>query len=303
MISTVLRNGTRRLGERSVRSSSRLGLGLVGLLGLALAVSRPALGDDTAAPAAPAPAPAASTSVPAPDPAALKVAQALYDAMGGQAGFDRARALRFTFAVSVKDTVRTSRTHWWDRQTNDYRLQLTSRDGKKGLLIFDLDTKAGAAWVDGKRLAGGELQKMLERGYALFINDTYWLLMPAKLQDPGVHVTMDGQADVNNSPCDRLKVTFDHVGLTPGDTYWAYVDRRSHLMTRWGMVLQGDRAKGDTTEVQYDWLDWKPAGPLTLATRKPQVGDADKVAILFPELSVTDAFPAAVFSDSTFIQP
>lgn len=276
------------------RAGRRLSWGrLAALLVLALALPRAAAADDKASMAAP----------PAMEPAARPVAQALYDAMGGKAGFEQARALHFTFAVSVKDTVRTARSHWWDRRTNDYRIQLKSRDGKQGLLVFNLDTRQGKAWVDGKPLAGEELKKMLDRGYALFINDTYWLLMPAKLADPGVHVALDGAADVNGSPCDRLKVTFDHVGLTPGDTYWAYVDRQSHLMTRWGMVLQAERAKNDTTEVQYDWLDWKKVGPLTLATRKPQLGDADKVAILFPDLSVTDAFPAAVFSDSTLIQP
>ena len=51
---------------------------------------------------------------------------------------------------------------------------------------MNVNTKEGSAWLKGKALEGEEQKKPLERAYGAWVNDTYWLLMPYKLRDPGV---------------------------------------------------------------------------------------------------------------------
>jgi hypothetical protein len=256
----------------------------VSLIAVALAIPPgPASADD-------------APSKPAADPEARAVVQKLMDAMGGSEAFQNTGALRFTFAYTSKDTLRTARTHWWDRRTGQYRIQGV-RKGEPFVFLFNTGTKDGRVFLNGKEQLGAEGAPLLERAYALFINDTYWFLMPAKLFDPGVHLQMDGEAVVNGSPADRVKVTFDNVGLTPGDTYWAYIDRTSHLMTRWGMILQDERDKPDARETLYDWTEWTRHGAVTLASGRVKVDDPDKTLIEIRDIQVADSFPAEIFSN------
>ncbi|NCQ34497.1 hypothetical protein GW813_05335, partial [bacterium] len=36
-----------------------------------------------------------------------------------------------------------------------------------------------------------------------------------------------------------LHMTFAHVGLTPGDQYWLFINPTSHRIDRWEMKLEG----------------------------------------------------------------
>ncbi len=237
------------------------------------------------------------------DRLALDAVNAMLNAHGGPQALDAVKALRFTFEVSVNDTVRSSRTHWWDRRTNRYRIEGKNREGQATVTLFNVDTKSGDAWVDGAKAGDEDAAKLLESAYARFINDTYWFLMPFKLFDPGVRLQMDGEADVAGRACDRIRVTFDGVGLTPGDTYWAYIDRASHEMVRWGFILQGARAENpEPEESLYDWTDWKDYGPIRLAGTRTRVGSGGTV-IRFPNIEVVDAFDARTFADPAPLAP
>lgn len=235
-------------------------------------------------------------AAPAPDDSVDQAVNRLENALGGISAFDAMTTLRLTFAVSVRDTVRTSRTHWWNRVTGDYRVQGRGRDGKEYIVLFNVNTRQGKVAVDGRTLAGDELTTWLDRGYGLFINDTYWLLMPFKLRDPGVHRTAAGRVDIDGRACDRLQVTFDRVGLTPGDTYWVYIDRQTGAMPRWGFLLEGDRDKPGATETLWDWTGWKASGGLKLATRRIRRNDPDRTEIRFSDLDVNGTLPADAFS-------
>lgn len=239
----------------------------------------------------------------APPSEAVVIARDLYQAMGGQAGFDQVRLLQFQFAVSRGDTLRPGRSHWWDRFDGRYRVQARTRDGQDVLVLFNVQTRQGRAWVDGVEQTGEALKPWLERGYGWFINDTYWLLMPAKLLDPGVLLAVDGEARVGEAVCDRVRLNFDGVGLTPGDSYWAYVDRDSHLMLRWGFVLEGDKDKPGVTESHYDWVDWRQVGPIRLSTRKVRVDDPNRTAIVFSNLHAGAAGADSIFTTPNPIHP
>jgi hypothetical protein len=149
-----------------------------------------------------------------------------------------------------------------------------------------------------------EVKKLLERAYGRFINDTYWLLMPMKMEDPGVNLAYDGEKEIDGADYDVVKLTFNGVGLTPGDTYWVYVNRKTHLVERWEYILEGDVAEarkraatgGEEAAPKrtlWLWRDWQQFGPIRLSTLKTQPGG--DVSIMFKDVAVLGEAPAGAF--------
>lgn len=206
------------------------------------------------------------------EPAAVAVAQRTLTAMGGPQAFAGLRTLTFDFVVE-RDGKEVARYHHvWDRWDGRYRVEGTNREGKQVLTLFNVQKPGtGRSWLDGRELDGEELKKALEKGYGRFINDSYWLLMPSKMLDPGVNLASEGEIEKDGKSFDVVRLTFgDSVGLTPKDTYWAYVSKESGLMERWEMVLTGQEAKDRSA---YTWTDWQDIGAgIRLALTKTAVG-------------------------------
>jgi hypothetical protein len=226
------------------------------------------------------------------DPAAVAVAQHTLEAMGGAKSFEALRTLRFDFVVEREGKEMARIRHVWDRWDGRYRVEGRNKEGKPTLTLFNVQKRGeGRAWVDGKELAGEELKAALERGYGRFINDTYWLLMPAKMLDPGVSLASEGTTTVDGKTYDVVKLTFDGVGMTPQDTYWAYVSKDTGLMERWDMVLTGQDAKDRST---FMWEDWRPIGAVRLSMAKRAV--ADGTVIRFDNVSGSTDADASSFA-------
>jgi len=201
------------------------------------------------------------------DPAAVAVASRTLEAMGGAPAFAKLRTLKFDFVVE-RDGKEVARVHHvWDRWDGRYRLEAVNREGKAVLTLFNVQKPGeGRSWLDGKELSGDDLKKALDRAYGRFINDTYWLLMPAKMLDPGVNLASEAAVEKDGKTYDVVRLTFgEGVGLTPHDTYWAYVSKDSGLMERWDFVLTGQEAKDRST---YLWTDWQTVGGVRLAMKK-----------------------------------
>lgn len=217
------------------------------------------------------------------DPEAAKVANRLMDAMGGQEAWDAVRYLRFEFFGF--------RLHHWDRATGHHRMEGKTRDGDEYVVVHNLNTREGHVWLNGEKLSGDDHKKWLEQAYGGWINDTYWLLMPYKLRDPGVTLTHDGTEELDGATYDKLKLTFDNVGLTPGDTYWAYVNRETGLMDRWAYSLQSHEEGKAATH--WKWLDWQEYGGVKLASKRvnPENGREAELG----NIAVLDHLDEAVF--------
>lgn len=222
----------------------------------------PAEEPDEQAAAPPAGGPASA------DPAALTLADSVVQSVGGWEAWNEARYLEFTFVVSTQGNERRRTSHRWDRTTGAYRVEGLNRDGKKFLAVWNLHSKDGRAWLDGMELAGEEAHEQLERAAAVGVNDSYWLLMPLKLHDPGVHLEDEGvRADSLGKSWRVLALHFDQgVGLTPGDRYWVYVDPASGTVGRWDYVLES--FEPGTPASVFSWEDWRQVGPLRLSMRK-----------------------------------
>lgn len=224
------------------------------------------------------------------DATAVAKAERLLDALGGKAAFEATHFLRFDFFGF--------RTHHWDRWTGRYRLEGKNRAGESYVVLFDTDTKDGRAWKDGAELSGEDAAQMLEMAYGAFINDTYWLLMPYKLLDPGVTLRDAGKETHGGTAYDVVELRFDSVGLTPGDTYWAYLDPATGLMDRWAYHLEDWPAEQPNTV--WEWRDWQRYGGILLSSVRRNVESGDERPL--GNIAVFDQLPDSVFTSPTPVE-
>ena len=224
------------------------------------------------------------------DAKADAIGKELIAALGGQSAWEKARQLEFTFVVDREGKTVARFAHVWDRYTGDYRVTGTDKTGAPFAVYFNVNTKQGTAFVNGKPAEPEEQQKLIQNGYGRFINDTYWLLAPWKVFDPGVHLAYDGEKPCPDSgTCDVLKLSFEDVGLTPKDIYWIWVTRDGRRMVQWQYVLNG-AAEEPTTAL---WKNWQNFSGLSLSLDKPMVGKP--VVIRFEGVAVSPARNDALF--------
>jgi hypothetical protein len=239
-----------------------------------------------AAPAVLTPAPAEGAS----DPKAAAVADRVMEALGGAEAWNATRYLRFDFAVDREGKTLVRRAHTWDKWNGRYRLEATTKEGEPYVVLLNINTKDGDAFLKGKKLEGEEEKKFLEQGYGVWVNDTYWLLMPYKMKDPGVSLAMAGEEKKDGEAWDKVRLSFDNVGLTPKDRYWAYVNRKTGLVDRWDYVLKGE----DKPPTSFMWKNWQKHGKVMLADDR--VNTKDGTRIYFPVLETPGTVAETVFT-------
>jgi len=227
------------------------------------------------------------------DEKADAVARDLVASLGGPAAWEKARQFRFDFVVEREGKRAAEFHHVWDRYTGDYRLLGTDKSGAPFAVYFNVNTRQGTAFVNGRPVEGDEKAKLLETAYGRFINDSYWLLAPWKVFDPGVRREYVGEKPgPDGFLCDVIKISFEGVGLTPKDVYWLWITRDGRHMMQWQYVL-GGAAEEPTTAL---WKDWRTFGGIGLSLDKPMMGRP--LRILFENVAVS-----ASRDDSQFAVP
>lgn len=237
-------------------------------------------------------------SEPAEDPVktmetrADSVALMAYSATGGDAWND-VRYLRFDFAVESAGERGPSRRHLWDRTTGDYRIEWPAAGDTTVVVLFNVSTREGSAFLEGSAADPERAAQILASAYSRHINDTYWLMAPQKVFDPGVKRTY--AADSSSAGVEVLRLEFDNVGLTPGDRYWMKIDPATGDLAGWTYILEGSPDRTST----FRWTEYrtfeKPEGSLRLSERKEAVGRA--LAILTDRVSLPSTVPPDVFSN------
>jgi len=233
-----------------------------------------------------APLGAPSLAQDAKDPKAEAIAARVQEALGGKKAWDETRYLKWTFAGR--------RSHTWDKWTGRHRLEGKNKDGAPYVILDNLNTKTGEAWVNGKKVEGDEAKKMVENAYGAWVNDSYWLLAPYKIQDPGVNLSSAGEETIDGKTYDKLALSFGKVGLTPGDRYWMYVNRDTGLVDRWAYRLQDQPA--DAAPTPWSWEGWQTYGKIRLAPTRIQVGATPERKLELGDLQVPDTLPDTVFT-------
>jgi hypothetical protein len=230
-------------------------------------------------------------SAPTPEEQAAAIAQEVEEANGIEA-WQNTRGVRFVFAGF--------RLHHWDKFTGDHRIDGRNRDGETFVVIQNLNTREGVALRNGQPAEGEELAELLETGYSAWINDTYWLLFQFKLRDPGVNLTYDGEEMVGDQVYDKLHLTFENVGLTPGDAYWAYVHRDTRRIDRWAFHLES--FEEDQEPSVWDWTDYADYNGVQLSSTRTLLGSDPERQLTLTNIELMEAMPEGIFTSTEALE-
>jgi hypothetical protein len=199
---------------------------------------------------------------------------------------------------AVAFSFRGKNHHLWDRRRGYLRVAFGDR-----MVWLDLASRRGLAEKGGEPLGGAALQEALDKAWALFCNDTFWLNPVAKLFDDGVQRYKVAPPE-DHAGSESLLITYTTGGTTPGDSY-LWIVGPDGLPTHWRMWTSILPVKG--LEASWEgWIDLPTGakvatrhaiGPLTL-----ELGDLRAAADLsglepggdpFEALAALLATPAA----------
>lgn len=187
------------------------------------------------------------------DPRAVSLADSVLLAMGGGGNWASTRILKWDFFGRRKLL--------WNKAEEKVRI-LVPKDSLE--ILLDLQQKDGIVSRRGTLLTDRDsLDKYLELGRRIWINDSYWLVMPFKLKDPGVRLAFLGRDTLPGGlEASVLELTFENVGVTPENKYHIWVGDADHLVRKWAYF----REKEDTEpRLVTPWDDYRPYGDILLS--------------------------------------
>lgn len=150
-----------------------------------------------------------------------------------QAAWDSTRYVGWTF-TGVHDYL-------WDREDD-----LVDVRWKNHRVILHTPTQEGMAWTDGEPV--DDADKLIEKAWFFFTNDSFWLLAFNKVFDPGTERAIVEQPDGSKA----LLVTYSSGGVTPGDSYLWILDEEGKPRA-WRMWVKVLPIGGLT----FTWENWQ----------------------------------------------
>jgi len=201
-------------------------------------------------------------------------------------GFDQsnsdAKAIAMADEVIAWDETRYfawnffgARNLLWDKKTGDVRIEIPKDD--MTILVNVMKNTGRVQKGNEEYTHRDSLDKFLERGKNIWINDSYWLVMPFKLKDSGVTLkyVKEGKTQADEA-ADILSLTFKGVGKTPDNKYWVYVDKANKLITQWDFYTKASDAEA---RFSTPWGEYKKHGNLLLSGDRGQ-RDLTNIAVL-----------------------
>ena len=154
---------------------------------------------------------------------AIVIANKVVSAMGGLENYNNIQFVKWNFGKRIL---------YWNKWTGDVRVE---NPEKNLIILVNINTLNGKAFKNKTLVTDKkEIKKLLNRAKRWWINDSYWLVMPWKLQDPGVTLTYIKEDTLNDGKkANVLQLTFNSVGVTPNNKYWVFVDQNDHLIKQW----------------------------------------------------------------------
>ncbi|MEN7548564.1 hypothetical protein AAG747_11625 [Rapidithrix thailandica] len=210
------------------------------------------------------------------DQKAIEVADDVMKAMGGRQNWDNTRFISWNF-FGVRSLV-------WDKWEGRVRIDIPEQETS---IAMNIHTMKGKAWVNEKEVSDPEaLSNLLQRGKEIWINDSYWLVMPFKLKDSGVTLKYQGEeADQQGKRCDVLQLTFESVGVTPENKYQVFVEKDSELVSQWAFFA---KATDEEPAFVTPWVGYEKKGNILLS--------GDRGDRKLSEIEVHESLPDKVFT-------
>lgn len=207
--------------------------------------------------------------------AAIEIADQVMEAMGGRQAWDQTRFIAWNFFGNRKLI--------WDRYTGNTRIDFPD----SSVYLVNVNHMTGKVKRHGEQVTHPDsLSKYLEQGKNLWINDSYWLVMPFKLKDSGVTLKYLGdEPTLEGKTSHVLELTFKGVGVTPQNKYLVYVDTGSNLVNQWAYYREAGQ---DSANFVLPWGNYQIHGKILLSDDR---GNRD-----LSEVQVFDALPEEVFT-------
>ncbi len=232
-------------------------------------------GQDEAAVAASYPA-APGFNKAASDSMAIALAGKVMQAMGGWESWKNTHYLVWTFL---------GRRHLiWNKFSGDVRINSLNQPLK---IILNIHSMKGKVMKNGERVTNPDsLQKYLEMGKRIWINDSYWLVMPFKMKDSGVTLSYLGEDSTKAGQAAHIvALTFEDVGVTPQNKFHVWIDKDTHLVSQWAYFR---KAWQEEPNFIMPWNDYQKYGEIMLS------GDRGKLSLT--DIMVLDSVPEHTFS-------
>ncbi|MEQ8243478.1 hypothetical protein [Fulvivirga sp.] len=212
------------------------------------------------------------------DVKALAWADAVMTAQGGRQQWDNTRFIQWNF-FGRRDLI-------WDKQTG--RVRIDAPNDSTTFLVNVLD-ETGKVLLRGKEIKDPDsLKNLVSTAKSIWINDSYWLVMPFKLKDSGVTLKyLREDTTAIGEMAHVLQLSFQEVGDTPENKYEVFITEKDSLVKQWAYFAQ---ATQDSASAIWPWDNYKEYNGLMLsADRSDNKGPHD--------VKIFDQVPDAAFED------
>ena len=187
------------------------------------------------------------------DKEAVRWADAVMRAQGGRQNWEDTRYIGWTFFGR--------RNLLWDKETGRVRIEVPE---KNTVYLINVQQDTGRVMMEGRELTDpAQLKEAIDKGKQIWVNDSYWLVMPFKLKDSGVTLTYAGSDTMpGGKDAEVLEMRFKEVGYTPENKYRVYVDPADSLVKAWAFY---QKVEMDTPNFITPWQNYQQYGNLKLS--------------------------------------
>lgn len=176
----------------------------------------------------------------------------------------------------------------WDKPNNRVRVDLLTQPIS---IIASLTDDYCIVFQDGVQVRNTDtLSRYLRLARQYWMNDSYWLVMPFKLFDPGVLIQYAGRGKTTDGrQAEILQLTSENVGVTPHNKYLIYIDFETRLIAQWDYFKH---AEDTVPAISNPWTDYRWYGNIRLASGRGTVGS-------ITDIHVWDTLPPALFQEAS----
>jgi len=207
------------------------------------------------------------------DAKAIELADSVMKAIGGRKSWDDTRFISWNF-FGRRDLV-------WDKWTGDTRIEILA---DSTIFLVNVNEGTGRVSIKGREVLDQDsLNNLIERAKQIWVNDSYWLVMPFKLKDSGVTLKYVGEQVLESGlNCEVLELRFKEVGFTPNNKYRVYIDKQDYLIKQWAFYQ--DAAQEEPSAV-WPWDNYQLHGNILLSADRSD-GRGPKNVKVSEELAV-----------------
>lgn len=166
-------------------------------------------------------------------PEAEALTDQMFEAINKEA-WDTTKIIQWDF-MGVHDYL-------WNKETEDLAVKWGNKEVYMNLAKYD-----GKVFKSGEEVTGDKKKKLIDKAYAFFCNDSFWLIAPSKARDEG---TTRKLVDLESGE-KGLLVSYSTGGVTPGDSYLWILDETG-TPKGWKMWVKVLPIKG----IYTNWEDW-----------------------------------------------